>query len=148
MAPGIRIPFTITVTGSGVTSVIIQKDTNADGVYAQDHNAPVQQTQYSGPGTYNFSSNESATYTGVYSLQVLVNNAVMDTRNVTVSASCPGTGGPGPGNNNPSVSVALNVGSPTLTIPAGSTAAPTLTSTATVVAGTLTNHGLEIFPSR
>jgi hypothetical protein len=86
--PGVSIPFGATVTGPGVTSVILEKDTNADGVYAQDTNPPLQTTSWTAAGTYSFNSNESSTYTGIYSLRLVVNGVVRDTRSVRVSPEC------------------------------------------------------------
>ncbi len=81
---GTNIPFMINVSGSGVTSVVLEKDTNNDGVFGPA-------ASWSSGGNQSFASSESAAYTGVYSLRLIVNGTIYDTRTVTVAASCTST---------------------------------------------------------
>lgn len=106
-APGSPIVATVTVSGSNITSKTLQKDTNSDGVYGEIA------SWGTGPGTHTYTSNESATYTGTYSLKVFVNGVERTRQDVIVSASCAPTSTQG--NATPTVSA-----SPT-TIKSGST---------------------------
>ena len=82
VAPGTPISVTAWVQGDGITSKILEKDTNSDGVFGE------AASWGSGPGTHYFTSNESADYKGTYSLRFLINGQVRNAARVSVSDGC------------------------------------------------------------
>lgn len=89
IVPGTNTVYTATVTGSGVTSVVMEKDTNQDGIYGQVGS-------WNGPGTYTFTTTEPASYTGRIDMKLKVNGQEWAWDNTTVSASCTPTAAPQP----------------------------------------------------
>ncbi len=81
VATGTNIPFIISVGGSGVTSVVLQKDNNSDGVFEQV-------ASWTSAGNQSFASNELPAFTGVYTLRLVVNGVVRDTRTITIANTC------------------------------------------------------------
>ncbi len=80
--PGTNITFIADISGDNINSATLEKDTNADGSYGQVISwGP-------GPRTSDYVTNEPASYTGVYSMRLMINGSEMARKNVTVSTSC------------------------------------------------------------
>jgi PKD domain./Putative peptidoglycan binding domain. len=92
VAVGTSASFTVTVAGTGITSIVLEKDTNADGVFGQA-------ASWNTPGTFTFTTSESADYAGTFTARLLVNGTNVDQKDVTFSTNCAGGGNDGGGNN-------------------------------------------------
>ncbi len=82
VVPGTNVVATATVTGDGITSKNLEKDTNADGVFG------TAATWGSGVGTHSFTTAEGGAYSGRIDLKLVVNGSVRDSKSVTVSTAC------------------------------------------------------------
>jgi len=80
--PGRNIVFTSTASGDGIISKTLEKDTNGDGVYGQVADLGA------GQSTNTFTSSEGPSYSGIYSLRLMVNGIEKARSDVTVNASC------------------------------------------------------------
>jgi hypothetical protein len=82
LVPGTNVTATAVVSGDGITSKVLEKDTNGDGVYGQVANWG------GGPGTHSFTTTESSTYSGRIDLKLSVNGVLKDAKSVMVSSQC------------------------------------------------------------
>ncbi|MEK7607432.1 MAG: dockerin type I repeat-containing protein [Patescibacteria group bacterium] len=82
LVPGTNVTATAVVSGDGITSKILEKDTNSDTVYGQVANWG------SGPGIHSFTTSESSTYSGRLDLKLSVNGIVRDSKSIMVSSQC------------------------------------------------------------
>ncbi len=80
--PGTSVSFTSTVRGDGINSKTLEKDTNGDGVYGEVASFG------GGPGQNTYYTNEVASYSGTYSLKLMVNGIEMSRQDVTFNDSC------------------------------------------------------------
>jgi hypothetical protein len=81
VVPGTNVTVTGYVAG-GAASKVLEKDTNADGVYG------TAATWGSGAGTNTFTTSEGSSYSGRIDFKFVVNGQVWDTKSVTVSQAC------------------------------------------------------------
>lgn len=90
VTPGTPMTFQISVTGSGINTKTLEKDTNSDGVFGE--------VASWGPtaGVNVYTSNEPASYSGFYDLRVMVNGVEKARKEVTVNSGC-GTSAGGTG---------------------------------------------------
>lgn len=82
VVPGTDVVATVIVSGDGITSKNLEKDTNADGVFG------TAATWGSGAGTHTFTTSEGAAYSGRIDLRLVVNGVLKDSKSVTVSQAC------------------------------------------------------------
>jgi len=84
VTPGTNVTATAYVSGDAITSKVLEKDTNADGVYG------TAASWGSGAGTHSFTTSEGASYSGRIDFKLVVNGILKDTKSVTIAQSCGG----------------------------------------------------------
>jgi len=82
VVPETTMNFSATVTGDGILSKTLEKDTNADGSYGEIV------SWGAGPATNTFSEAGGVGYSGIYSIRLMVNGTESARQDVTVNASC------------------------------------------------------------
>jgi hypothetical protein len=82
VVPGTPITFIAEVSGDNINSTTLEKDTNSDGSYGEVI------SWGSGPRTSAFTSSEPSSYSGVYSIKLMVNGIEMGEKDVIVNTSC------------------------------------------------------------
>ncbi|HEY0907845.1 MAG TPA: hypothetical protein VGE35_00690 [Candidatus Paceibacterota bacterium] len=80
VVPGASFNVQGSVAGDGVNSVVLEKDSNQDGVFG------TAATWGSTGGSFN--SNEGGSYSGRLDFRLVVNGTVRDSKSVTVSTAC------------------------------------------------------------